>query len=59
MKQEVINLGKARKERAREDARRRADENAALHGLTRVEKALAKARREQQNARFNGHKLDE
>lgn len=56
---EVINLGKARKARAREEARKKADENAAMHGLTRVEKALAKARREKESGALDGHKLDE
>lgn len=56
---DVINLGKARKQRARAEARKKADDNAAMHGLTRVEKALAKARREQENGKLDGHKLDE
>ncbi len=56
---DVINLGKARKDRAREEAQRKADENAAMHGLTRVEKALAKARREQESGKLDGQKLDE
>lgn len=56
---DVINLGKARKHKAREEARAKADENAAMHGLTRVEKALAKARREQDGSKLLAHKLDE
>ena len=56
---EIINLGKARKLKAREEARKKADDNAAMHGLTRVEKALVKARREQENSRLNGHKMNE
>ena len=56
---EVINLGKARKQKAREEARKKADANAAMHGLTRVEKALAKARREQDGSRLDGHKLND
>lgn len=37
---EIVNLRRARKTRAREDARRDADENAARHGRTRGRKTL-------------------
>ena len=56
---EVINLGKARKLKARNEARKNADENAVMHGLTRVEKALMKSRREQQSSRLSAHKMNE
>lgn len=54
---EIINLRKARKERARSDAERRAEDNRALHGLSKAEKSLAKARREQEEARLSGLRL--
>ena len=38
-----VNLNKARKARAKAEAKRRADGNAALHGLTKAEKARARA----------------
>lgn len=41
-----INLNKARKARARKTAKARADANAAFHGLTKAEKAQARAERE-------------
>lgn len=56
---DIINLGKARKQKARDEARKKADGNAAMHGLTRVEKALAKARREQDGGRLDSHKLND
>ncbi|SDK33737.1 DUF4169 family protein [Aliiruegeria lutimaris] len=37
-----INLNRARKERARKQAREQADRNAVLHGLTKAEKKRAR-----------------
>lgn len=39
----LVNLNKARKDRARTAARERADRNAAFHGLTKAEKKRARA----------------
>lgn len=55
---EIINLRSARKQAARDAARREASGNAARHGRTPAEKAreadeLARAR-----ARLDGHKRD-
>jgi len=43
MEEKPINLNKARKARARAAAKARADQNAALHGLTKAERYRAKA----------------
>lgn len=55
---EIVNLRAKRKEAARKDARKQADENAAKHGLTRAEKALQKARADQARDTLDGHKRD-
>ena len=41
---EVINLNKARKERARGEAKAKASTNRARHGRTQAEKALARVK---------------
>jgi len=41
-----VNLNKARKARAREAAKKRAETNAAFHGLTKAQKAAARAEAE-------------
>ncbi len=41
-----VNLNKARKARARKAAKTRAETNAAIHGLTRAQKATARAEAE-------------
>ena len=51
----VLSLSKARKSRARDDAKRTADANAAKHGRTRAEREAAKAREAQERARLDGH----
>jgi hypothetical protein len=38
-----VNLNKVRKARAKEEAKRKADANAALHGLSGAEKKRARA----------------
>ena len=38
-----VNLNKVRKARAKAEAKARADANAAFHGLTRAQKAAARA----------------
>jgi hypothetical protein len=55
----VVNLGRARKARARDEKRRTADANAALHGLSKAEKALARARREKAARDHAGHARDD
>jgi hypothetical protein len=48
-------LSKARKTRARAEAKRTADANAVKHGRTLAERDAAKARAEQKRARLDGH----
>ncbi|RDC73417.1 DUF4169 family protein [Rhodovulum sp. 12E13] len=40
---EPVNLNRVRKERAKAEAKRRADANAAFHGLTKAQKQAARA----------------
>ena len=55
---EIVNLRAKRKEAARKDARQKADENAAKHGLTKAERDLQKARAEQARAKLDGHERE-
>ena len=55
---EIVNLRQKRKEASRKEARQKADENAAKHGLTRAERALQKARAEQARAKLDGHERE-
>ena len=54
----VINLRTARKTRARSDARRNADANAAKHGLTKAEKTLRTAEAQKLKDHLDGHKRE-
>ncbi|MCT4558493.1 MAG: DUF4169 family protein [Pelagimonas sp.] len=54
----IVNLNQFRKTRARDDKRRKADDNAALHGLKKSEKELAKARRDKAKRDLDGHECD-
>ena len=51
-----INLNRARKSRAREAARKKADENAVKFGRTREERAVEEARQERASRFLDGHK---
>lgn len=53
-----INLNKARKARARADARAKADRNAAFHGLTKAEKDAARAETKRRDAQHDGTRKD-
>jgi hypothetical protein len=53
-----VNLNRERKRRAREAARRRADENAALHGLTKAEREARRAEAERDAARLDDHRRE-
>ena len=55
---ETVNLRQARKQRDRDAARKTADANAAKHGLTKVAKALAKARADKARADLDAHRRD-
>lgn len=50
-----INLNKARKVRARTDARDRANVNAAKHGRTKAERQAEAAREALAKRRLDGH----
>lgn len=55
----VINLNKIRKKKARADEKSRADTNAVLHGRSKSDKALDKARREKAAQDHDAHKRDD
>lgn len=55
---QIINLNRARKEKARRAARAKADANAALHGIPKAERGLADARRAVDAARHEAHRRD-
>ena len=52
---EIVNLRTARKAKARDDARAKADENAAKFGRSKAEKDLQAARAEKAARDFDGH----
>ncbi|MGR3497200.1 DUF4169 family protein [Citreimonas sp.] len=54
----VVNLNKARKARDRAEKRRQADANAAFHGLSKAQKALARAEAEKAERAHAGQKRD-
>jgi len=55
----VINLNKARKQKARAAARSQADANAAKHGRTKAEKRAERAEAERIPAQLDGLKRDD
>ncbi|GAB5445946.1 DUF4169 family protein [Gymnodinialimonas sp.] len=59
MSEKPINLNRARKERARKDARRQADENAAKHGRTKADRLSEAARQALADKRLDGHQRDD
>jgi hypothetical protein len=54
----VVNLGKARKSRARAAKRADADVNAVKFGRTKAEKAFEKARADKARDELDGHKRE-
>lgn len=52
---EIVNLRTARKAKARDDARAKADENAAKFGRSKAEKDLQAARAEKAARDLDGH----
>ena len=54
----LVNLARARKERARQEARTRGDENAARFGRSKAEKALERARAGKAEKDLTGHKRE-
>ena len=55
----VVNLNKARKARAKNEKRAKADANAVAFGRTKAERAAVRARKEAQDAHLDGHKRDD
>ncbi|UWQ94077.1 DUF4169 family protein [Rhodobacteraceae bacterium M385] len=59
MADKPINLNRVRKDRARDAAKRSADENAVKHGRTRAERDLEAARKALAEKRLEGHVRDD
>ncbi len=59
MSEGPVNLNRARKERARMQAKAEADANAARHGRTKAERVLEAARQEQARRRLDAHRFEE
>lgn len=58
MKGAPVNLNRFRKQKARADARDRADENAACHGRTKAVKDLQRAEADKAARDLDGHRKD-
>ncbi|MDQ7080504.1 MAG: DUF4169 family protein [Paracoccaceae bacterium] len=56
---EIVNLRRARKQRARQERQRRADANAALHGISKSARDADSKAEALREARLEGHVLDE
>lgn len=54
----LVNLNKARKQRARDAKRKEADSNAIRFGRTKAEKAKERAEGEKANRDLDGHKRE-
>jgi hypothetical protein len=54
-----INLNRFRKERAKADAKLRADANAAKHGRTKAERLLDAARTKKARDMLDRHKIED
>lgn len=55
---DTINLRQARKQRERDAERKAGDANSAKHGLSKVAKALAKARADKARTDLDAHRRD-
>jgi len=55
----LINLNKARKAKAREDAKARADENAVKYGRTKAQRLLEATQQEQASKRLSQLKFED
>lgn len=55
----VVNLNRARKAKARTEAKARADENAAKFGRTKAERRLEAARAEAEARRLDQHRRED
>ena len=59
MTKDVINLNRARKTRARTEAKAEADANAVKHGRTKAQRLLEATRSEKARQMLDRHKTDE
>lgn len=59
MADKPINLNRARKDRARDARRKKADENAVKFGRTKAEKAHDRQSAEHEAARLDGHRRED
>jgi hypothetical protein len=55
---EVINLNKARKARAKAEARTRAEQNRAAHGVTKAEKQKSATERKLAERKLDQHERE-
>jgi hypothetical protein len=55
---EVVNLRRARKDRAREEAGKAAEANRIAFGRTKAEKSLTQAERKLAEQRMEGHRIE-
>ena len=55
---EIVNLRQARKRRGRAEKSAEADANRARHGRPKAERGLDAARKAQDDARLEGHRID-
>jgi len=55
----VVNLNRFRKRKAREEAKKKADANARLHGQTKAERTRQRAQRRRLEEAVDGARLDE
>lgn len=56
---DIVNLNQFRKKKARQDEKRRADENAVKFGRTKAEKTRDKAEEKRETRRLDGHQLED
>lgn len=54
----VVNLNKYRKKKARQEREKLATKNRTKHGLSRSETALRERKRQLEEQRLDGHKLE-
>ncbi len=59
MTDKVLSFSRARKQRARDDARKLADANAAKHGQTKADRVLLATREAGARKSLDQHKLEE
>jgi hypothetical protein len=55
---DVVNLNKYRKKKARELKEKASQQRKLKHGLSAAERSLLEKKRELENKRIDGHKLD-